>query len=331
MREKELDIIRYHEFIKGLKPIDAIQLLINIQAFDNEEELSCVLSKHKSLSEIILNLADRELHHPYTEDTLIRYNFLEELLFKSAQGLLLGAKHPEVLAFECTCLYEFSEIAETYCAYRLMHDKVEELLKTCQFYNICTLESLSNDVLETWIRQYLSFVQQSVEANDIDQKIIQQLQTQFLDVPKVVSYGKAATKEIDFIQLCKQIEEIDMQQNDSYYDSVCQQFLSEREFIDSKKGLSGMFIIPQDIIDRQEMLYNYVRNAELDEKMRVDLLDRTSDPFAFVYCMQIFEKLGMLENFNFYHSMVIKVTAAGWCVEHGYRFDDKEIDITYVI
>lgn len=327
---EQLDIIHFYELVNGLKSDDAIRLLINIQAFDDEKALRCALLKNKSLSDIILKLSNQKLQHRYTEDMFTCYSFLEALLLKSALGLKLEVKHPEVLAYECTRTYEFSEAAETYCAYHLMHMNVKDFLNTCQFYHIDALKHLANVILETWVYQYFRYIQTSVEINNVDQAIIQQLHRQFSDLSNTVSYGEKACKKINFLQLCKQIEIINNYQNDFYYNPILRQFINRIEF-SALEDLVGMLMIPQNIIDHNELLYSYIRKAKFDEKMRWDLLEHVSKPNAYEYCTRIFEKLGMMNDFKIYHSMVVKISAAGWCIEHGYCFDDKEIDVTYVV
>lgn len=326
------DIIAYHRYLNSLSLEDTRQLLIDIKAFQNEGEIEEALKTHACISEVIRLLSNKKIIHRYTLDPLIRYNFLEALLFACAKGSSSQVKHPEILAYDITTMYDFDDDAQCYCAYRIMHMKITELIQTCQHYQITTLFNMKNDVLQEWIQNYIKALSKFVLRNEKDLQILQQLEEQFYDFPVEVEFLNEELTPFDFMNFSMMLNHTVFEW--FYYDRKKEIFYNEEGLSilheDEDYQEDDLIRIESDIVERKQILYSFIRNAKLSEDTRWELLDITDGHHAFRECKKEFAKLKILDDFHIYQDAVIQVIAIGWCLEHHYQFNDQDLSIIHI-
>lgn len=340
-REERLfwkNVKKIRNFLEACTLEEALAHLIEMGAFENEDECRKRLKQTPFLAKIVDELMKQTLHFPYLEasDKFFKRQILEELIEKAATYLNFSFQHFELLdnkyAFVSGIYLDNKEI-QWYLDYIRGRELLEKLMHTCALFQIDELDQLHYYSIERLVFNIIHYINHCHIENEEDKQLYQKMKQVWKDVPPLVFLSKELeTIDYDLLEMMFQNVRYDFS---AAYDRKNKKFIECGDYISPQQEIEDfyeevecnedMVMISTSDIDQKVLLEMYVNQLEADENTLEQLNQALYGRKPFKKCKQIFQRMQKLNEFYLFMDIQIQRMMIGWCIRNGFKVREKEL------
>lgn len=319
---------RFGKMISQMDTKDAMQYLIDMHLFKDEEDCIQYLSRFSNVEDAMKELYSKDCVFPgFDEDySIIRKNqMLDSILTIVCRSDKLPYRYFDNISEDCSFLngnYEYEE-SNWYLAHEMLPSFIDQIEQTCTYFHYDTIDDLTYLYTTDLLNYYLCYIKKYETENKTDIELLKRIKKMF-PKQKIPPFKNMKIEPIDTMMLEATMEETSYG-NNGYYDETTKSFYTDDDMmymdIDEEDELYRIEL------DKKEILKRFIDRLESDRYDTEYLYNCFYGRKAFRNCKDAFRKYKILKDYERYEQNEIALACIGWCIKYGYSYTDLKVDI----
>lgn len=329
---KEHDFFKQQEnfgkMISQMKSENAIQYLIDMHLFKDEEDCIQYLIRFSNVEDAMKELYSKDCVFPgFDEDySIIRKNqMLDSILTIACRSDKLPYRYFDNISEDCSFLngdYEYEE-SNWYLAHEMLPSFIDQIEQTCTYFHYDTIDDLKYLYTTDLLNYYLCYIKTYGTENETDMKLLNRMK-QLFPKQKIPPFKNLKLKQIDTMMLEATMHETSYG-NNGYYDETTKSFYSNDDMM--YMDINEEDELYRIELDKKEILKRFIDRLDSNRYDTEYLYNCFYGRKAFRNCKDAFRKYKILNDYECYEQNEIILACIGWCIKYGYSYTDLKVDI----
>lgn len=320
--------VSFGKMISQMNTKDAIQYLIDMHLFKDEEDCIQYLKRFSNVEDAMKELYSKDYVFPgFDEDYSIirKHQMLDSILTIACRSDKLPYRYFDNISEDCSFLngkYEYEE-SNWYLAHEMLPSFIDQIEQTCTYFHYNTIDDLTYLYTTDLLNYYLCYIEKYETENKTDIELLKRIKKMF-PKQKIPPFKNMKIEQIDTMILEAIMEETSYG-NNGYYDETTKSFYTDDDMmymdIDEEDELYRIEL------DKKEILKRFINRLDSDRYDIEYLYNCFYGRKAFRNCKDAFRKYKILKDYERYEQNEIALACIGWCIKYGYSYKDLQVDI----